>query len=135
MEVSGLPYESKSAAHAGRKSDIRGALTWRPESPTPHVLPWSWVGLDGLSNLVLASAACNLNKSQLLPDPRIVVRALDRGQETLTAIADSISWPSQFECVVSAARGLYSTQPAGTPLWIGRQSVDVIRADFAWPRR
>lgn len=98
-----------------------------------HVLPWSRVGLDGLTNLVLACAACNLNKSQLLPDPYIVVRALDRGQETLTAIADSISWPSQYERVESAARGLYSTQPAGTPLWVGRQAVDAIHADFAWP--
>lgn len=98
-----------------------------------HVLPWSRVGLDGLTNLVLSCSACNLNKSQLLPDPRIVLRALDRGQETLTEIADAISWPSQYERVRSAARGLYSTQPAGTPLWLGRKSVDVIRADFAWP--
>lgn len=98
-----------------------------------HVLPWSRVGLDGLANLVLACAACNLNKSQLLPEPAIVVRALDRGRNRLTEIADAIAWPSHYDRVASAAHGLYSTQPLGTPLWIRRKTVDVIRADFAWP--
>ncbi|KQS00749.1 HNH endonuclease [Williamsia sp. Leaf354] len=99
-----------------------------------HVLPWSRVGLDGLSNLVLACARCNLNKSHLLPDPQFVARALDRGRDRLTDIAETIAWPSQYDRVASAAHGLYATQPAGTPLWLGHRRVDTIRTDFAWPR-
>lgn len=37
-------------------------------NPIDHVLPWSLVGIDGLSNLVLACAKCNGDKSGALCD-------------------------------------------------------------------
>lgn len=101
-----------------------------------HVLPWSRVGLDGLTNLVLACSSCNSNKSDLLPDPAHVTRALDRGRSTLESLAEKISWPSQYERVVSAAHGLYATQPATTPIWRAARHVEALsRVDITWPLR
>ncbi|MGC4960924.1 HNH endonuclease [Gordonia sp. DT101] len=101
-----------------------------------HVLPWSRVGIDGLANLVLACPACNSNKSDLLPSPGHVDRALDRGQPLLETLAADINWPSQFDRVVSAAHGLYATQPESTPVWLGRKNIGVLgRVDFEWHTR
>lgn len=97
-----------------------------------HVLPWSRVGIDGLSNLVLACARCNRDKSSLLPAPEHVGRALDRGRDTLDALALSIDWPSLFDRTAAAARGLYATQPAGTPIWFGVRRIQMRRSDFTW---
>ncbi|MGC5258194.1 HNH endonuclease [Gordonia sp. DT218] len=98
-----------------------------------HVLPWSRVGIDGLANLVLACPACNSNESDLLPSPTHVDRALDRGQPLLDTLAADINWTSQFDRVVSAAHGLYATQPESTPVWLGRKNIDVLgRVDFEW---
>ncbi|MGW0039262.1 HNH endonuclease domain-containing protein [Gordonia sp. NPDC003376] len=47
------------------------------------VLPWSRVGVDGLSNLVLSCATCNGAKSDHLPAPDHVMPALDRGRDLL----------------------------------------------------
>jgi hypothetical protein len=43
-------------------------------NPIDHVLAWSLVGVDGLSNLVLACARCNGDKSSALPAVSIVDR-------------------------------------------------------------
>ena len=45
-------------------------------NPIDHVLPWSLVGIDGLSNLVLACARCNGDKSGALPAVAIIDRVL-----------------------------------------------------------
>ncbi|MEE3851795.1 HNH endonuclease [Gordonia sp. LSe1-13] len=98
-----------------------------------HVLPWSRVGIDGLANLVLACPSCNSNKSDLLPSPTHVDRALGRGQHLLDELAAGINWPSQFDRVVSAAHGLYATQPESTPVWLGRKDIGVLgKVDFDW---
>ncbi|MGW5524856.1 HNH endonuclease [Gordonia sp. NPDC003950] len=98
-----------------------------------HVLPWSRVGIDGLSNLVLACPSCNSSKSDLLPDPDHVTRALDRGRDILDELAHMIHWPSQYERVASAAHGLYSTQPPSTPVWHTTKHVAPLgRIDFFW---
>ncbi len=98
-----------------------------------HVLPWSRVGIDGLANLVLACPSCNSNKSDLLPSPTHVGRALDRGRSVLDALAADINWPSQFDRVVSAAHGLFATQPGSAPVWLGRRDIGVLgRVDFDW---
>ncbi|MGV9710003.1 HNH endonuclease [Gordonia sp. NPDC003424] len=99
-----------------------------------HVLPWSRVGIDGLSNLVLSCAECNGNKSDLLPDPQLVLRALDRGHTVLDDLAASINWPSQYQRVASVAHGIYSTQPESTPMWLGRKQIRPFeRTDISWP--
>ncbi|GAB91539.1 HNH endonuclease [Gordonia rhizosphera] len=101
-----------------------------------HVLPWSRVGIDGLANLVLACPSCNSNKSDLLPSPTHVDHALGRGQSVLDALAADINWPCQFDRVVSAAHGLYATQPDSTPIWLGRKDIGVLgRVDFEWHAR
>lgn len=101
-------------------------------SHVDHVLPWSRVGIDGLANLVLACARCNSSKSQLLPDRLHVTRALDRDVDRLSALATEIEWPVQYTRVVTAARGLYASQPENSPLWRGRQDVVPLRIDVAW---
>ena len=99
-------------------------------APVDHVLPWSRVGLDGLTNLVLACAACNSDKSHSLPAVELVSQAVDREASILESIAGELGWPTQRDRVIGAARGIYRSQPAGTPLWGGvkRQA----QLDLAW---
>jgi hypothetical protein len=89
------------------------------DNPVDHVLPWSRLGLDGLANLVLACNRCNNSKLHSLPAVEHVDRALARDRSTLEDISSSILWPTQFERVASAARGVYLGEPTGTPTWHG----------------
>ena len=88
-------------------------------APVDHVLPWSRVGLDGLTNLVVACVACNSDKSESLAVIELVTRALGRDAGTMDAIAADLGWPTQRRRVIGAARGIYRGQPAGTPMWSG----------------
>ena len=102
-------------------------------NPIDHVLPWSLVGIDGLSNLVLACARCNGDKSGALPAVKIVDRVLRRERDVLEQIASELQWPTQHERVVAAARGIYRGQPAGVPTWSGYKQVE--RLDISFPPR
>jgi hypothetical protein len=102
-----------------------------PSTPVDHVLPWSRVGIDGLANLVLACPSCNGDKLDALPALPLVDRALGRDRTVLEQIADRIEWPTQYDRVVSAARGLYLGQPEGTPTWAARRTS--MRLDLAFP--
>ncbi|MCV7281698.1 HNH endonuclease [Mycolicibacterium flavescens] len=99
-------------------------------NPIDHVLPWSLVGIDGLSNLVLACARCNGDKGGALPSLGIVDRVLSRDRDALEEIAAAIQWPSQHERVAAAARGIYLGQPKGVPTWTGYKST--VRLDIAF---
>lgn len=99
-----------------------------PEAHVDHVLPRSRVGLDGLPNLVLACPSCDISRSQLLPARSHVARALDRGREPITDLATWIDWPVQFNRVITSARGLYASQPAGSPIWLGRNKITAMQA-------
>ncbi|MFZ0832551.1 MAG: HNH endonuclease [Mycobacterium sp.] len=100
-------------------------------NPVDHVLPWSLVGIDGLSNLVLSCVRCNGDKRGALPAVPIVDHVLERDRNLLEQIATDIQWPTQHDRVVAAARGLYRGQPPGVPTWSGyRQTV---RLDISFP--
>jgi 5-methylcytosine-specific restriction endonuclease McrA len=99
-------------------------------APVDHVLAWSRVGLDGLSNLVVACARCNGDKSEALPGLELVSRALARDPGLLDQIALALEWPTQRSRVVAAAHGLYRVQPMGTPLWTGVRQVSPL--DVNW---
>ncbi|MGU3435037.1 HNH endonuclease [Actinomycetes bacterium M1A6_2h] len=103
-----------------------------PAAHVDHVLPWSRVGIDGLTNLVLACPRCNTSKSQLLPDRAHVDRALARGRPLLEELAAHIEWPSQFDRVRTSARGLYASQPVGSPIWRAPQDIVPLRLDVSW---
>ncbi|OBF98656.1 HNH endonuclease [Mycobacterium sp. 852002-51152_SCH6134967] len=100
-------------------------------NPIDHVLPWSLVGIDGLSNLVLACARCNGDKSGALPAVRFVDQVLQRDRQVLEQIAADLQWPTQHDRVVAAARGIYRGQPAGVPTWSGFKAVE--RLDISFP--
>lgn len=100
-------------------------------NPIDHVLPWSLVGIDGLTNLVLACARCNGDKSGALPAVSIVDRLLDRDRKALEQIASEIQWPTQHDRVVAAARGIYRVQPPGVPTWSGYKQTE--RLDISFP--
>ncbi|WP_101947999.1 HNH endonuclease [Mycobacterium sp. 3519A] len=100
-------------------------------NPIDHVLPWSLVGIDGLSNLVLACARCNGDKSGALPAVRFVDQVLHRDQEALEQLASSLQWPTQHDRVAAAARGIYRGQPAGVPTWSGYRQTE--RLDVSFP--
>jgi hypothetical protein len=99
-------------------------------NPIDHVLPWSLVGIDGLSNLVLACARCNADKSGALPAVGIVDRVLRRERDALEEIASALQWPTQYERVVAAARGTYRGQPAGVPTWSGYKRTERLDVSF-----
>jgi 5-methylcytosine-specific restriction endonuclease McrA len=84
-----------------------------------HVLPWSRVALDGLANLVLACRPCNGDKRQALPSVVLVGRAVQRDRVVLEQAAEAVGWPTQYERVRDAARGLYLGEPAGAATWDG----------------
>jgi hypothetical protein len=100
-------------------------------NPIDHVLPWSLVGIDGLSNLVLACARCNGDKSGALPAVLFVDRVLERDREVLEEIAAELQWPTQHDRVVAAARGIYRGQPTGVPTWSGYKQTE--RLDISFP--
>jgi hypothetical protein len=100
-------------------------------NPIDHVLPWSIVGIDGLSNLVLACARCNGDKSGALPAVPIVDRVLQRERHVLEMIAAELQWPTQHDRVVAAARGIYRGQPAGVSTWSGYKQSE--RLDISFP--
>jgi 5-methylcytosine-specific restriction endonuclease McrA len=99
-------------------------------NPIDHVLPWSLVSIDGLSNLVLACARCNGDKSRALPAAGIVDRVLRRERDALEEIAATLQWPTQHERVVAAARGIYRGQPAGVPTWSGYKRTERLDISF-----
>jgi 5-methylcytosine-specific restriction endonuclease McrA len=101
------------------------------DNPIDHVLPWSRVGIDGLANLVLSCARCNGDKSGALPAVGLVDRALGRDRTVLDELAQRLQWPTQYERVVAAARGIYRGQPAGVPTWAGYRNSE--RLDIAFP--
>src|SRR5699024_2751173 len=77
-------------------------------SPVDHVLPWSRVGLDGLSNLVLACQRCNNDKSNTLPAISLMNRVLEPERHArLEQIASELRWPTQHNRVVSVANRIY----------------------------
>ena len=100
------------------------------DNPMDHVLPWSLVGIDGLSNLVLACARCNGDKSRALPAVMIVERVLRRERGALEEIASALQWPTQHDRVLAAARGIYRGQPAGVPTWSGYKQTERLDISF-----
>lgn len=102
------------------------------DNPIDHVLPWSLVGIDGLTNLVLACSRCNGDKGNLLPAVEIVDQVLGRDrQQILDDIAAELQWPTQRDRVVAAARGVYRGQPPGVPTWSGYRQTAVL--DISYP--
>jgi len=101
------------------------------DNPIDHVLPWSLVGIDGLSNLVLACTRCNGDKSGALPAIGIVDRVLERDRDVLEDLAAELQWPTQHGRVIAAARGIYRGQPTGVPTWSGYRSSERLDISFA----
>ncbi|MBX7435452.1 HNH endonuclease [Mycobacterium sp. Y57] len=101
------------------------------DNPVDHVLPWSLVGIDGLTNLVLACKRCNSDKSGALPAVAIVDRALNRDRQVLENLAADLEWPTQHDRVVAAARGIYRAQSTGVPTWSGYRRSE--RLDISFP--
>lgn len=91
------------------------------ESASTDSAIWSWLARNA-----------NGDKSNLLPAPVHVTTALGRGRTVLETLAASIDWPSQFDRTASAARGMYSTQPAGTPMWLRTREFEYLAPDFGW---
>lgn len=101
------------------------------DNPIDHVLPWSLVAIDGLANLVLACMRCNTDKRHALPAIAIVDRVLGRDRDVLEQIANEFRWPTEYNRVVSAARGIYRGQPAGVATWLGYKSSTRLDIAFA----
>ena len=139
-DVSGHLFGRERVALASVRGPLKDAFGARcfycdaalpPDNPVDHVLPWSLLGLDGLANLVLACRRCNSDKRHSLPAPELVDRVLGRDRRALEAIAGQVEWPTQYDRVVAAARGVYRSQPDGSPTWSGVGAT--LRLDLAHP--
>jgi hypothetical protein len=86
-----------------------------------------------LANLVLACTRCNSDKRHALPAVDLVGRVLGRDREVLEQIADAIRWPTEYQRVVSAARGIYGSQPPGIATWAGYRAS--VRLDIGFAPR
>lgn len=80
-----------------------------------HVLPWSRSGCDDLANLVAACEACNRQKSDLLPAPHHLLRAIRRDE--LEPIAETAEWPLSRVTVLRVGLNLMRTTPTAVALW------------------
>lgn len=82
-----------------------------------HVLPWSRCGFDGLANLVAAHANCNLSKSDALPAPEHVERAIKRPY--LEQVQESTNWRYgiQLKRMKRTAIGQFRLLPDQYLLW------------------
>jgi hypothetical protein len=106
--------------------------TGLPEgNPIDHVLPWSLLGIDGLANLVLSCQRCNSDKGNSIPALPLVDRVLGRDRQTLEDIATAIQWPTQYDRVVAAARGVFRSQPGGAATWAGHTAR--LQLDLSFP--
>lgn len=139
-DVAGHLFGRERVALAAVRSPLKDAFgatcfycgaRLRESNPIDHVLPWSLLGIDGLANLVLSCQRCNSDKHNSLPAVTIVDRALDRDRATLEDIARSIEWPTQYDRVVAAARGIYRSQPYGAATWAARGTSE--RLDLSFP--
>lgn len=127
-DIAGHLFGRDRAALAAVRGPFRKAFTptcfycsaaLPANNPIDHVLPWSLVGIDGLANLVLACVRCNTDKRNALPAPDIIERVLGRDRKILEQIADEIRWPTEYNRVAAAARGIYRGQPPGVATWSG----------------
>ena len=113
------PRESLSAV-AKPLIDLQSGRCFYCDKPmrqvhVDHVLPWSLIPINGLANLVASDPACNGDKSASLPAIEHLWRALER--DGLEHISTETRFPILRERTRSAAGGIYSTIPVGTPLW------------------
>lgn len=104
----GLTIESKS-------TDVLEVSFYVLRDSLDDILPG---GIDGLANLVPACERCKGAKRRSRPAPAIVDRVLDRDHATLEATASAIEWPTQYDRVLSVARGIYRG-PEGSATWAG----------------
>ena len=116
---------------AGRCFYCRERLGRR--SHADHFIPRVRCGIDAIENLVLADAACNGDKSDLLPGAALVSRWVARNARhagMLAALAAENRWDTDASGTQAIARSIYRHIPAGvSPVWLGRGNVE--RADPA----
>lgn len=89
-----------------------------------HVIPFSRIPLNGLSNLVAADRKCNNVKRATLPIWGHVDRALSRDIEVLQEIEASQNWPILLTRTKDSALGVYKLLPQKTQLWVSLKTYD-----------
>jgi hypothetical protein len=99
------------------------------QAEVDHVLPWARFGDDGLENLVVADAACNSAKSDLLPGQEALIPWLDRPVAALAAIAEATGWPLARDRVRSTCAVVYRQLSPGVPVWRGGGGVGRLTED------
>ncbi len=99
-----------------------------------HVLPWSIIPIDGVTNLVVSCRRCNSSKSDNLPVLEHVDRAVRRSREVLERIAAEVESDPEYEAVVGAATNLYYQASAtGQEVWRARREPQFVPLDLTSP--
>ena len=115
----------------GRCFYCEGRIREPKQSQVDHFIPWSRYEENGLSNLVMADAKCNADKSDFLAAIEHMERWLDRFRSPspiasdLKALADTIQWDLSPQRTLSVARGMYVRLRGDVKLWrLGRDFVN-----------
>jgi diadenosine tetraphosphate (Ap4A) HIT family hydrolase len=87
-----------------------------------HVIPWSHLAHDDLSNLVLADRSCNNDKRDRLVTADLLRRWLHRDPTAPREVAAELQWPFDPARSRAVARTSYRYLAAGMPLWRGRRT-------------
>lgn len=118
------------ALQRGRCFYCRDALSG--ESHVDHFLPWARYPDNGLDNLVLAHAGCNLKKSHFLADLGHGQRWEERNRaqhERLAGLAEELRWPRDQERTFGVVSSAYQGVPEGVRLWVLGPDLRRIDAD------
>jgi 5-methylcytosine-specific restriction endonuclease McrA len=99
-------------------------------SQVDHFMAWRRHPDDGLDNLVVAHAPCNLKKRDHLAATEHVERWRKRDHKALAGIAADSQWQRDPERTLGVARSIYLRLPADALLW--QLDHRFVRAD---PRR
>ena len=101
------------------------------QSHVDHFIPWSRYQENGLSNLVIADAKCNGDKSDFLAAVEHMERWLDRFRSPspvasdLQTLAGRIQWDLSPQRTLIVARGMYGRLRGDVKLWrLGRDFVN-----------
>ena len=95
-----------------------------PTGPAHPLNCFLWLGEDGVTLVDTGWP----DSADLIA---AALAALGRDRAVLDELAQQLQWPTQYERVVAAARGIYRGQPAGVPTWAGYRSSE--RLDIAFP--
>lgn len=100
-----------------------------------HLIPWSRFPNDAIENLVPADPQCNNDKRDILPATTHLARWAKQvvaHAPQLIEIAEARNWLCDRPHTLAVTRSTYRHLAPGTPLWLGRDRVELFDGESVW---